>query len=50
MNLYVVEREHVGNLKKNTHYVVAENEKDAILRADTFLYKVLKIDFVKKIF
>tara|TARA_R100000231_G_scaffold135246_1_gene109540 strand:- start:1791 stop:1943 length:153 start_codon:yes stop_codon:yes gene_type:complete len=50
VNLYKVEREHVGNLKKSTYYVVAENKKDAILRADTFLHRVLDIHFVEKIF
>lgn len=50
MNLYKTIRQHVGNLKEEVEYVVAKNEEDAILQADTFLYKVLKIDFVKKIF
>jgi len=50
MNLYKTIRQHVGNLEEEIKYVVAKNEEDAILRADTFLFKVLKIDFVKKIF
>ena len=50
MNLYKTKRQHIGNLEEEIKYVVAKNEEDAILQADTFLYKVLAIQFVKKIF
>lgn len=50
MKLYKTIRQHVGNLEEEIQYVVAKNEADAILQADTFLYRVLAIQFVKKIF